>query len=303
MRTRAGTPPASNLERIFPPRLAATATTAASARAYSAANAAASVAPAHRDASADRPRVLSPYLLDHLSTPRQAVSEKDLRRRALEETGVRRVLLGKAEASGPALDGPEALLRALQASPGLGARLAPEEALVRALARRSARLVRTFTAYEGRVGRRPSSSPAERGLSASSLERLATCAYRVFFGQVLRLAFFAALLGAAGVAVAAVAGPLVLRVLYRAEYAAYAGVLVAAMAAAVLAWARAGTRTRTGAGARWTWARAGTGWTWTRAGRTRAGTPVRDAARAYASPPRLDGQANRLSVYCHGPNP
>ncbi len=143
---------------------------------------------AERDASADRPRVLSPYLLDHLSTPRQAVSEKDLRRRALEETGVRRVLLGKAEASGPALDGPEALLRALQASPGLGARLAPEEALVRALARRSARLVRTFTAYEGRVGRRPSSSPAERGLSASSLERLATCAYRVFFGQVLRLA-------------------------------------------------------------------------------------------------------------------
>jgi O-antigen/teichoic acid export membrane protein len=57
-----------------------------------------------------------------------------------------------------------------------------------------------------------------------------------FRGQVLRLACAVALLGAAGVAVAAVAGPLVLRVLYRAEYAAYAGVLVAAMAAAVLVW-------------------------------------------------------------------
>jgi RecB family exonuclease len=152
-----------------------------------------------RDASADRPRVLSPYLLDHLSsiastafttsTPRHAVSEKKLRQRALQGQGVRRVLLGRVEPAGPALDGSEALLRALQDSPGLSTRLTHAEALERALSRRAARLKGTFTAHEGRLGRRPSlSSLAGRVVSASRLEQLATCAYRVFFAHVLRLA-------------------------------------------------------------------------------------------------------------------
>lgn len=156
-----------------------------------------------RDASADRPRVLSPYLLDHLaidttastastaspsSTSRNAVSEKELRQRALEGKGVRRVLLGRVEPAGPALDGSEALLRALQASPGLGTRLVSEEALARALSRRAARLNGTFTAHEGRLGRPSPASFVRRVVSASRLEQLATCAYRVFFAHVLRLA-------------------------------------------------------------------------------------------------------------------
>lgn len=59
---------------------------------------------------------------------------------------------------------------------------------------------------------------------------------RLFRGLALKLAGIAFLLGCAGVAVAAVLGPFVLRLLYRPEYTAYAGLLVWVMAAAVLAY-------------------------------------------------------------------
>ena len=144
---------------------------------------------AERDASADRPRVLSSYLLDHLSARGEKITEGALRGEEGRRRGVRRVLLGRTEASGVALDRSEALLRALQADAGLGQRLPGEKVLARALERRRGRFAEGFTVYEGRLGRAPRiPSFLERPVSASRLEQVAACPYRAFFGSVLRLA-------------------------------------------------------------------------------------------------------------------
>ena len=144
---------------------------------------------AERDAVADRPRVLSNYLLDHLSTRGGTITEGALKGQEGFRRGVRRLLLGRTEASGPALDRSEALLRALKADADLARGLTSEKALARALARQRGRSAGTFTAYEGRLGRAPRiPSFLERPISASRLEQMAACPYRTFFGSVLRLA-------------------------------------------------------------------------------------------------------------------
>ena len=143
-----------------------------------------------REAATDRPRLLSPYLLDELA----AVAGRRVRERELASPGVvpglRWLPLGARAFDGPALDGNEALERALAADPGLATRLASApEGLTRALERTAARAADFFTDREGRLGRTSERLRlGGRPLSASRLEGRAACAYRAFLEDGLGLA-------------------------------------------------------------------------------------------------------------------
>ena len=92
-------------------------------------------------------------------------------------------------ADGLAIDGAEALTRALAREPGLAAKLSTlPEGLARAVDRASARGRDAFTERDGLIGRSPvRCALAGRPLSASRLERRAACAYRSFLAEGLGL--------------------------------------------------------------------------------------------------------------------
>ena len=147
---------------------------------------------ARREAATDRPRLLSPFLLEHLEErARRSLSEAELADSALAPSlSLRWIRLGAAPAAGPPLDADEALRRALARAPKLRSALPPGlEALGRALRRGRARSEPRFTEYEGRLSRAPLRLRlGERAFSPSRLERLATCAYRGFLQDALGLA-------------------------------------------------------------------------------------------------------------------
>lgn len=145
-----------------------------------------------REIASDRPRLLSPFLLDLLPEAGQrTLLDRELGRAAgaLPEN-VAWLPAGRLSAGGPPLDADEALRRALAANPALRKTLpAAATALERALRRGVARARESFTAYEGSLGR---ATPrlALRGatVSASRLERFSQCAYRAFLERGLGLA-------------------------------------------------------------------------------------------------------------------
>ncbi len=145
---------------------------------------------ARRESATDRPRLLSPFLLDVLAqTAGRSVRETELSAPGAI-AGLRFLPLGVVPNDGLPIDAAEALTRALARDPALAARLAsPPEGLSRAAARASSRARSEFTDREGRIGR-PSSRLALTGrpLSASRLERRAACAYRAFLADGLGLA-------------------------------------------------------------------------------------------------------------------
>ncbi len=147
---------------------------------------------AAREIATDRPRLLSPFLLDLLpEAGRRALLERELGREAgpLPENVVW-LPAGKVAGGGPPLDADEALRRLLAADPRLRKALPPEAGSLRkALRRGEARALGTFTEYEGRLGRIVARL-ALRGatVSASRLERFSQCAYRSFLERGLGLA-------------------------------------------------------------------------------------------------------------------
>ena len=146
---------------------------------------------AARDVSADRPRLLSPFLLDIAG----GIGREALRARELEESGtplpagIRWHPAGRLVLDDPPLDAEDALRRALLASPVLRKRLPAAAAPAAAsLARADARKLPFFTEYEGKTGRAASGlALRRRTVSASRLERFAGCAYRAFLERGLRL--------------------------------------------------------------------------------------------------------------------
>jgi hypothetical protein len=145
---------------------------------------------AARDLATDRPRLLSPYLLDVAGgTAREALRDRELGRSGPLPEGISWLPAFRPVLDGPPVDAEEALRRALSRSPALR-RALPEsarpasDALVRAAARRRP----YFTEYEGKTGR-PASGLRLRGrtVSASRLERFAACAYRAFLESGLHL--------------------------------------------------------------------------------------------------------------------
>ncbi len=148
------------------------------------------LAAAH-DVSTDRPRLLSPYLLDLAG----GAGREALRARELGEggpalpPGVRWHPAGRLVLDEPPLDGEDALRRALLRSPALRSGLPPAAAPVSAaLARARARQRPFFTEYEGKVEREASGLRLRgRTVSASRLERFAGCPYRAFLERGLRL--------------------------------------------------------------------------------------------------------------------
>lgn len=147
---------------------------------------------ARREAATDRPRLLSPFLLEHLEERAgRSLSEAELAGSGLASSlPLRWIRLGAAPAAGPHLDADEALRRALARAPKLRSALPPGlEALARALRRGRARSEARFTEYEGRLSRAPLRLRlGERAVSPSRLERLAACAYRAFLQDALGLA-------------------------------------------------------------------------------------------------------------------
>ena len=146
---------------------------------------------ARREAATDRPRLLSPFLVDLLEERAgHPVSEPDLADPALaDRLSVRWIRLGRPATAEPPVDSEEALRRALAFSPRLAAALPPGlEPLERALRRGRARAERRFTEYEGRLSRAPRRLLFDdHPLSPSRLERLASCAYRAFLMDALGL--------------------------------------------------------------------------------------------------------------------
>ncbi|HYN41430.1 MAG TPA: PD-(D/E)XK nuclease family protein, partial [Thermoanaerobaculia bacterium] len=146
---------------------------------------------ARREAATDRPRLLSPFLLDFLEERAgRPVSEGDLSGSALaDRLSVRWIRLGRSATAEPPVDGEEALRRALALSPKLASALPPGlEPLERALRRGRARAEERYTEYEGRLSRAPRRLLfGDRPLSPSRLERLASCAYRAFLMDALGL--------------------------------------------------------------------------------------------------------------------
>ncbi len=146
---------------------------------------------ARREAATDRPRLLSPFLLDLLEERAgRPLAESDLAGSALaDRLPVRWIRLGRPATAEPPVDGDEALRRALALSPKLAEALPPGlEPLGRALRRRRARAEERYTQYEGRLSRAPRRLLFDdRPLSPSRLERLASCAYRAFLMDALDL--------------------------------------------------------------------------------------------------------------------
>jgi hypothetical protein len=143
---------------------------------------------ARREAATDRPRLLSPFLLDVLAEAAGGpVREKDLASPGAVP-GLRFLPLGVVD-NGLAVDGAEALTRALARDPDLASRLAsPPSGLSRAVDRARARAHDAFTGYDGLLGRSPARCALTlRPLSASRLERRASCAYRSFLSEGLGL--------------------------------------------------------------------------------------------------------------------
>jgi RecB family exonuclease len=146
---------------------------------------------ARREAATDRPRLLSPFLLDLLEDRAgRPISEADLTDPALaDRLSLRWIRLGRPDPAEPPVDGDEALRRALALSPKLADALPPGlEPLERALGRGRARAAARFTEYEGRLARAPRRLLfGDRPLSPSRIERLASCAYRAFLMDALGL--------------------------------------------------------------------------------------------------------------------
>ncbi len=146
---------------------------------------------ARREAATDRPRLLSPFLLDLLEKRAGcAVSEASLSDPVTAAAlGVRWIRLGRPATSEPPVDGDEALRRALARAPRLASALPPGlEPLARSLRRGQARAQARFTEYEGRLRRAPRALLFEgRIVSPSRLERLSACAYRAFLVEALGL--------------------------------------------------------------------------------------------------------------------
>lgn len=147
---------------------------------------------ARRDATRDRTRLLSPYLLEAMEAIHgKSLSLGDLSNDAtLATIGVRRTKLGRApdDQDGPPLDEEELLRRALDRAPSERALIeVASPPLGRAFRRSRARALPAFTEYEGLLGRAVPFLSAEHPISATRLERLAGCAYRSFLGDVLRL--------------------------------------------------------------------------------------------------------------------
>ncbi len=146
---------------------------------------------AAREIATDRPRLLSPFLLDLLpEETRRSLLDRELGRDAAPlPANVVWLPAGRLPREGPPLDGDEALRRLLADSPGRRKTLPPgAEPLARALRRGEARARPDFTEYEGRIGRAVTRL-ALRGatVSASRLERFAQCAYRSFLERGLGL--------------------------------------------------------------------------------------------------------------------
>lgn len=146
---------------------------------------------ARREAATDRPRLLSPFLLDHLEERAgRSLSEAELATpEVAAPLSLRWIRLGAVPAAEPPLDADEALRRALARAPRLRSALPPGlETLGRALRRGRARAEARYTEYEGRLSRAPLRlGLGGRVLSPSRLERLASCAYRAFLQDALGL--------------------------------------------------------------------------------------------------------------------
>lgn len=144
---------------------------------------------ARREAATDRPRLLSPFLLDVLAEAAgRPVREKDLASPGAVP-GLRFLPLGVVPDDGLAVDEAEALTRALARDPDLATSFSSmPEGLLRAVARSRARTRDAFTPYDGLIGRASvRTALAGSPLSASRLERRAACAYRSFLAEGLGL--------------------------------------------------------------------------------------------------------------------
>ncbi len=143
-----------------------------------------------RDIATDRPRLLSPFLLDLSEDPvREALRNRDLGHSASLPPGITWLPAGRPVLEGPPVDAEEALRRALFRSPALR-HVLPKAAgpAADALARAAARRAPLFTEYEGNIGRTASGLVLrDRTVSASRLERFAGCAYRAFLERGLHL--------------------------------------------------------------------------------------------------------------------
>jgi hypothetical protein len=145
---------------------------------------------ARRESATDRPRLLSPFLLDVLAgAAGRPVRETELAAPGAV-AGLRFLPLGVVSDDGLPIDAAEALATALARDPGLASHLvSPPDGLSRATARASARVRDEFTDREGRLGRpSPRLALTRRPLSASRLERRAACGYRAFLSDGLGLA-------------------------------------------------------------------------------------------------------------------
>lgn len=145
---------------------------------------------AARDVATDRPRLLSPYLLELAGeTARRALRERELGRFAPLPKPISWLPAFRPVLEGPPVDAEEALRRALFRSPALRKAL-PHAAgpAADALARAAARRAPFFTTHEGKTGRAASGLLLRgRIVSASRLERFAGCAYRAFLERGLHL--------------------------------------------------------------------------------------------------------------------
>ena len=146
---------------------------------------------AARDIATDRPRLLSPFVLDLAGDgTRRALLSRELGRAPLPlPGGVTWHPAGRLVTDGPPLDAEDVFRRALALFPGLRSSLPDEAAPVTtALERAAARKRPYFTEFEGNVGREAAGLRLRsRTVSASRLERFAGCAYRAFLERGLRL--------------------------------------------------------------------------------------------------------------------
>jgi RecB family exonuclease len=135
----------------------------------------------------DRERLPSPFLLG-LPSVRGASTAELKDRSAAAGHGIRRVPLGILLEDPVAIDADEAFRVALFRRASLARSPLAPAALGPALGRADLRLQPRFTAYEGRLGRRTDLlSLADRILSATLLESLATCPYRTLLEKGLHL--------------------------------------------------------------------------------------------------------------------
>lgn len=128
---------------------------------------------ARRDTGQDRDRLLSPFLEERRPG-----------------ANVRRLPVGRVVAHGPALDDEEVMRRAFERSPDLAPALEARcKPLALSRSRGLARASSRYSAYEGLVGRAPTSFDlgVSRPISPSRLERFASCPYKAFLADVLEL--------------------------------------------------------------------------------------------------------------------